>query len=210
LLRNCEFNHLINVLKHIFLSFWYVGGKLPVTWYPQDYIKVPMTDMRMRPSSGYPGRTYRFYKGEKVFDFGYGLSYSKFAYDFSSVSKSVLHLNQSSATLDYKLVSELGPKLCDRKKVSVTVGVKNQGEMAGKHPVLLFLRKEKPVNGSPFSQLVGFQSVFLKAGERAEVEFVLSPCEHLSRANEVGLMVMEPGLHFLVVGEEEYPLTLIV
>ncbi|GMY17254.1 probable beta-D-xylosidase 7 [Fagus crenata] len=186
------------------------GGKLPVTWYPQDYIKVPMTDMRMRPSSGYPGRTYRFYKGEKVFDFGYGLSYSKFAYDFSSVSKSVLHLNQSSATLDYKLVSELGPKLCDRKKVSVTVGVKNQGEMAGKHPVLLFLRKEKPVNGSPFSQLVGFQSVFLKAGERAEVEFVLSPCEHLSRANEVGLMVMEPGLHFLVVGEEEYPLTLIV
>jgi hypothetical protein len=39
------------------------GGRLPITWYPKDYIKVPMTDMRMRadPSTGYPGRTYRFY-----------------------------------------------------------------------------------------------------------------------------------------------------
>ncbi|KAL2551538.1 putative beta-D-xylosidase 7 [Forsythia ovata] len=43
------------------------GGRLPITWYPKDFIKIPMTDMRLRPdsSSGYPGRTYRFYKGEK-------------------------------------------------------------------------------------------------------------------------------------------------
>ncbi|KAM3688334.1 hypothetical protein ACJW31_10G141600 [Castanea mollissima] len=188
------------------------GGRLPVTWYPQDFVKVPMTDMRMRsdPSSGYPGRSYRFYKGETVFEFGYGLSYSKYAYEVSSITKSVLHLNQSSTVADYKLVSELGQDLCDKKKFSVKVGVKNQGEMAGKHTVLLFLRKAKPSNGSPIKQLLGFHSIFLKAGERAEVEFELSPCHHLSRANEAGLMVMEPGLHFLVVGDEEYPLTTIV
>ncbi|KAF5450857.1 hypothetical protein F2P56_031174, partial [Juglans regia] len=190
------------------------GGRLPVTWYPRDFVKVPMTDMRMRsdPSSGYPGRTYRFYNGEKVFEFGYGLSYSIYAYEFSSVTQSMVQLNQSSATptVEYKLVSELGEKLCKRKKISVTVGVKNKGEMAGKHPVLLFVRKERPSQGSPVKQLVGFRRVNLNAGERVEVEFLLSPCEHLSRANEVGMMVMEPGLHVLVVGDEEYPVTIVV
>ncbi|XP_062169004.1 probable beta-D-xylosidase 7 [Alnus glutinosa] len=75
------------------------GGRLPVTWYPQDFVKVPMTDMRMRaePSSGYPGRTYRFYEGEKVFKFGYGLSYSKYVYELPAVTQSMIHLNQSLA-----------------------------------------------------------------------------------------------------------------
>jgi len=65
-----------------------------VTWYPQDFVKVPMTDMRMRaePSSGYPGRTYRFYEGEKVFEFGYGLSYSKYVYELPAVTQSMIHL----------------------------------------------------------------------------------------------------------------------
>ncbi|KAB2599337.1 beta-D-xylosidase [Pyrus ussuriensis x Pyrus communis] len=42
------------------------SGKLPMTWYPQNYVaNLPMTDMAMRadPARGYPGRTYRFYKG---------------------------------------------------------------------------------------------------------------------------------------------------
>ena len=44
----------------------------------------------------------------------------------------------------------------------------------------------------------------LKAGERAEIEFELSPCEHLSRANEYGLMVIEEGSYFLIVENKEY------
>jgi hypothetical protein len=185
-----------------------------VTWYPQDFVKVPMTDMRMRaePSSGYPGRTYRFYEGEKVFEFGYGLSYSKYVYELPAVTQSMLHLNQSIATetAESRLVSELGKEVCERKKISVNFHIKNEGEMAGKHSVLLFLRREKPSHGSPVKQLVGFQSLNLKAGERAEVEFVLNPCEHLSRANEAGLMMIEPGSHFLVVGDVELPLTIII
>ncbi|GLT64293.1 hypothetical protein SLA2020_367970 [Shorea laevis] len=188
------------------------GGRLPVTWYPREYIKLPMTDMRMRASSGYPGRTYRFYEGEKVFEFGYGLSYSNYVYEFPAVTQSMLQLNQSSAsqTAEYMLVSELGKEVCERKKMSVNVRVKNEGEMAGKHSVLLFMRRKKPSHGSPVKELVGFQSVNLKAGERAEVEFVLNPCEHLSRANEAGLMVIEPGSHFLVVGDVELPLTITI
>lgn len=192
---------------------------MPITWYPQDFVKIPMTDMRMRPqpSSGYPGRTYRFYKGRKVFDFGYGLSYSKYSYEFVSVSQDKLYLNDSSKSqavensdsTRYIKVSELGTGLCKNKKFSVKVAVKNHGEMTGKHPVLLYVRPEKVSSGSPMKQLAGFQSVTVNAGERAEIEYVLSPCKHLSRADEDGLMVMEEGSHFLVVGDEEYPITIL-
>nr|GEX78139.1 probable beta-D-xylosidase 7 [Tanacetum cinerariifolium] len=61
-----------------------------MTWYPKEFANVEMTDMRMRPdpSSGYPGRTYRFYSGKTVFDFGYGLSYSNYSYKFLSAKQS--------------------------------------------------------------------------------------------------------------------------
>lgn len=193
---------------------------MPVTWYPHDYINVPMTDMRMRadPSTGYPGRTYRFYSGPKVYEFGYGLSYSKYLYEFTSVTESKLYLSHPTATqpaknsdsVRYTLVSELDKKFCESKAVNVTVGVRNEGEMAGKHSVLLFVKPAKPGNGSPVKQLVGFNRVEMNAGEKSEVEFLLSPCEHVSKANEEGLMVIEEGSYSLVVGDVEHPFDIFV
>ncbi|KAE8696951.1 putative beta-D-xylosidase 7 [Hibiscus syriacus] len=97
------------------------GGRLPITWYPQDFTKVLKTDMRRRPepSTDYPGRTYRFYKGDKVFEFGYGLSYSKYWYTFTRVSRNNLYLNHSSSlraretsdSVRYKLFSELSAEV---------------------------------------------------------------------------------------------------
>ncbi|CAL0317877.1 unnamed protein product [Lupinus luteus] len=195
------------------------GGRLPITWYPKDFIRVPMTDMRMRadPSSGYPGRTYRFYTGPKVYEFGYGLSYSKYSYEFVSVAKNNIYFNQSSThlmvenseTIHYKLVSDLSEETCQSMSISVTLGVTNHGSMVGKHPVLLFMRQAKQRNGNPIKQLVGFQSVKLDAGERSQVGFEISPCEHLSTANEAGLKVIEEGSYLLLAGEEEYPLNII-
>lgn len=190
-----------------------------MTWYPSDYVKVPMTDMRMRPdkTSGYPGRTYRFYTGEKVFPFGYGLSYSKYSYKFHHVSANQLYLNTTSTkqilenneVVSYKAVSDLGESFCENNKLSVRVGIKNHGDMAGKHPILLFVKPAKKENGRPIKQLVGFESVILRADEKAEIEFELKPCAHFSRATEYGSMIMEEGTHFLVVGDEEYPVTVV-
>ncbi|PON61597.1 Glycoside hydrolase [Parasponia andersonii] len=197
------------------------GGRLPVTWYPRDYVKIPMTDMRMRaePSSGYPGRTYRFYKGPKVFEFGYGLSYSAHSYKLSSAVQNKLYLNltssghtdaESSDSVRYHIVSEISEEFCKTKSFSISVEVENQGEMEGKHSVLLFVKRDKHTNGGdPIKQLVGFESVKLNPGETAQVEFRLSPCEHLSSANEDGLMVLEEGSRLLFVGDEEYPIDVV-
>ncbi|KAJ6919892.1 hypothetical protein NC651_013740 [Populus alba x Populus x berolinensis] len=164
------------------------GGRLPLTWYPQEFTKVPMTDMRMRPqpSIGNPGRTYRFYEGEKVFEFGYGLSYSDYSYAFASVAQNQLNMKDSSnqqsensKTPGCKLVSDIGEEQCEHIKFKVTVSVKNEGQMAG-------------------------------GGEKTEIEYELSPCEHLSSANEDGVMVMEEGSQILLVGDKEHPVTIIV
>ena len=190
-----------------------------MTWYPQEFVKVPMTDMRMRPdkSSGYPGRTYRFYQGKKVFEFGYGLSYSTYSYEFASVTRAELTLSQVSNTSPFLrssnisepvLVSKLGSQFCETMKFSATVRVKNSVEMAGRHPVLLFARTGTHNDESPAKQLIGFEVVSLNVGEVRDITFTVSPCEHLSMANKDGLMVMDKGVYFLVVGEEDYQINI--
>ncbi|CAN4116312.1 unnamed protein product [Withania somnifera] len=160
------------------------GGKLPVTWYPKEFNKVPMNDMRMRPvsSNGYPGRTYRFYNGPKVFEFGYGLSYTNYSYSFASVNQGKLHfknLKVNKTTEDTSIlniiVSDVRPEVCNDAMITVKVAVKNQGEMAGKHPVLLFLRHSNTVDEVPRKTLIGFKRKY-----------------------------------FLLVGDEEYPVTVVV
>ncbi|KAK1302368.1 putative beta-D-xylosidase 7 [Acorus calamus] len=194
------------------------GGRLPVTWYPESFTKVPMTDMRMRPdpASGFPGRTYRFYNGPVVFKFGYGLSYSNYAYEFISVTRNQVYLNKSdslyavekSGSIRYN-AAKMGSDACENLRFSAVVGVKNNGSMQGRHPVLLFLRWPDVRRGSPLKKLVGFESVHLKAGERAEVEFNLRPCEHLSRVDEDGMHMLDVGSHFLLVGDEKHELTVL-
>ncbi|MBA0837180.1 hypothetical protein Goarm_009359 [Gossypium armourianum] len=190
------------------------GGRLPITWYPQNLTKIPMTDMRMRPepSSGYPGRTYRFYQGLKVFEFGYGLSYTNYSYEFLPLTKDKVYLNNQSSdkiALGYKSVSEMGTELCEKSKLPVTVRVQNNGEMDGKHAVLLFVSQAKTGNERPIKQLVGFNNVDLKAGEKAEIKLELRPCEHLSSAEGDGQMVVDEGSYFLSIGDKESEITVV-
>lgn len=190
------------------------SGRLPVTWYPEEYTKVPMDDMRMRadPATGYPGRSYRFYKGNAVYKFGYGLSYSKFSRQLvrnsSSNNRAPNTELLAAAAVDcgasrYYLVEEIGGEVCERLKFPAVVEVENHGPMDGKQSVLLFLRWPTATEGRPASQLVGFRSQDLRAGEKASVSFDISPCEHFSRTTVDGTKVIDRGSHFLMVDEDE-------
>uniref|UniRef100_A0A0D9XRF7 Fibronectin type III-like domain-containing protein n=1 Tax=Leersia perrieri TaxID=77586 RepID=A0A0D9XRF7_9ORYZ len=189
------------------------GGRLPVTWYPEEFTKIAMTDMRMRadPATGYPGRSYRFYKGKTLYKFGYGLSYSKFsrrivsgAGDRSSYGK-VLAGVRATAEGDvmYYHVDEIREEGCEKLKFLVNVEVENHGRMDGKHSVLMFLRWPTTNGGRPERQLIGFRSQHVKVGEKVNVKMEISPCEHLSRAREDGKKVIDRGSHFLMVEEDE-------
>ncbi|XP_071713319.1 probable beta-D-xylosidase 7 [Rutidosis leptorrhynchoides] len=189
------------------------GGRLPMTWYPREFSNVPMTDMRMRPdpSSGYPGRTYRFYTGKTVFEFGHGLSYSNHSYKFVSSTQNKIILSPNKAIPSRSiLVSRVGKGLCEKVEFMVAVSVENQGQ-ASNHTVLLFAKwDDMDSNKHLTKQLVGYRRVSLGANESSEVEFVVKPCEYFSRANEDGLMVMQEGSYSLVVGDQEYDIDIVI
>lgn len=174
-----------------------------------------MSDMRMRPdqSSGYLGRTYKFYQGENVFEFGHGLSYSNYSYSFVYIGQKDLHFetlasDKKPEELGYVAVSDLDSYSCKNARFSTIVGIENGGEMAGKHPVLLFLRRGQGRSDGPIKQLVGFQTVRLNANEKGSVEFELNPCEQFGIGDEDGEIVIELGQQFLVVGDQEFSISI--
>ncbi|KAH9608566.1 hypothetical protein KSS87_004104, partial [Heliosperma pusillum] len=136
---------------------------------------------------------------QTVFTFGYGLSYSTYSYKFASVSRDKLSLEMTFYTNQLQnnsnihrtiMVSNLRAKVCEKVKLSVAVRVKNNGAMAGRHPVLLFVGHGVQDDETPMKQLAGFESVNLNGGETREIEFIVSPCEHFSKANKDGMMTI--------------------
>lgn len=110
-------------------------GKLPVTFYKDDSQLPAFDDYNMA------SRTYRYFKGEPLFPFGFGLSYTKFA---------------------------VGKPLYDKKTGKVTVEVRNTGSRDGVEIIQVYLRRNADTDG-PLKTLRGFARVALKKGERKTV-----------------------------------------
>lgn len=183
-----------------------------MTWYPESFTRVPMNDMNMRadPSRGYPGRTYRFYTGDRVFGFGFGLSYTSFAYKLTSApsklslpvsvkgrrKRNLVYQRGNGYDHDYIYVDQVA--YCSSLRFEVRMSMTNEGDLDGSEVVLLFAKPAKRFKGSPEMQLVGFERVHVSPYETAETRFVVDPCEHLSFADENGDMVLPTGDHVLV------------
>ncbi|CAH9141150.1 unnamed protein product [Cuscuta epithymum] len=189
------------------------SGKLPMTWYPQDYVeKVPMTNMEMRASGEYPGRTYRFYKGKVVFPFGAGISYTTFkqslAHAPTSVSipflvkSSLLGTERNNMTRLNKDV-KVAHTSCDSLNIDLHIDVKNTGERDGTHTVLIFSSPPDNINTTlPKKQLVAFEKIHVTAGAQKRAMFVVNACKHLSIADEFGIRRIPFGKHSLHIGNE--------
>lgn len=181
------------------------GGRLTMTWYPESFTSVAMNDMNMRadPSRNYPGRTYRFYTGDRLYGFGYGLSYTKFTYKLVSAPQN-LNLKESMRNMlqqrgkhvNHIYVDEI--HFCDSLKFEVKISVTNNGDINGSEVVLLFSKPTNNVKGSPERQLIGFERVHILSYESVETSFVVDPCEHLSFADEHGDRILPIGDHILI------------
>jgi beta-glucosidase len=133
------------------------AGRLPVTFYKSDNDLPAFTDYSMN------NRTYRYFKGAPLYGFGYGLSYTTFAYD---------QLRLPSKTIKGKIIP-------------VSVRVRNSGKKDGEEVVQLYVSSQDKSLQSPIKALKGIQRVFLKAGESKTVQFELSP-EDLSIIDDNG------------------------
>ena len=190
-----------------------------MTWYPESFTKVPMNDMNMRadPTRGYPGRTYRFYTGSRLYGFGHGLSYSSFSYKFLSApstislsgnlgdgfrKKMLSQVRKEIYGIDHILITEM--QSCDSLRFSVQISVMNLGNLDGSHVVILFSRGPKVLEGSPESQLIGFNRVHTNAYKSTETRILVDPCEHFSIADKYGKRVLPLGDHILSLGDSEH------
>ena len=121
------------------------SGRLPVTFYRSTAQLPPFEDYSMT------NRTYRYFSGDALYPFGYGLSYTKFAYSNPRVSK-------ESVTAD--------------ESVTLSVDVRNDGSMDGDEVVQLYLTHEG-IAGAASKELHGFQRVHLARGVSKTVTFNL-------------------------------------
>ncbi|XVF44988.1 hypothetical protein PTKIN_Ptkin02bG0169400 [Pterospermum kingtungense] len=185
------------------------AGRSPFTWYPQEYAdKVPMTDMNMRANTTtkFPGRTYRFYTGKSIYEFGHGLSYTSFSkFIISAPSTILIPLKQNYNILYANSVGEaidVSSINCNNLKFNLVIGVKNNGPMNGSHVVLLFWKPPSSggVTGAPNLQLVGFERVEVNRGKTQTVTISLDVCKELTLVDAEGKRKLVIGQHTLFVG----------
>jgi beta-glucosidase len=147
------------------------AGRLPVTFYKDVNQLPPFEDYSMK------GRTYRYFDGEPLWPFGYGLSYTKFSYSDLALSGDSIDAG-------------------DPLKFSVTVA--NTGSLAGDEVVQLYL-KFPDIPGAPIRALRGFERIHLTPGGSRKVEFALNPRD-LSMVTESGDIIVASGRYGVSVG----------
>lgn len=140
------------------------AGRLPVTFYKSD------SDLPDFKSYDMSNRTYRYFKGETLYPFGYGLSFSTFLYSNIKAPTSIK----------------------SGQPITISVTVKNTGKRDGEEVVQLYLAYPEAKGKAPIRALKGFKRIALKAGESQTVSFTLSP-EQCALLDEKGQSYQPKG-----------------
>jgi beta-glucosidase len=135
-------------VAHVLFGDVNPAGRLPLTFYRGVEDLPAFTDYSM------DGRTYRSYRGQPLFPFGHGLSYTRFSYGPAM-------LTQASVSTE--------------EDAEVSVEVTNAGKLAGEEVVQLYVTAEQPgALRAPIRALAGFQRVHLDPGAKTVVTFTLT------------------------------------
>ncbi len=150
------------------------AGRLPVTFYKS------VNDLPDFSSYDMEGRTYRYFKGEALYPFGFGLSYTTFSY-------SNLQLPENASTSD---------------KIRVSVDVENTGKRDGDEVVQLYVKIEDAAVPVPLHALQAFKRINLKTGEKKTVTFELEP-KQFAVIDDENKRVVQPGNFTIFVGGQQ-------
>ncbi|HJX90554.1 MAG TPA: glycoside hydrolase family 3 C-terminal domain-containing protein [Pyrinomonadaceae bacterium] len=151
------------------------AGRLPVTFYKSVDQLPPFETYSM------DGRTYRFFKGQPLYPFGHGLSYTRFKYSGFAVSS---------------------PRLSTSDPVTVSATVENVGGREGDEVVQLYVTDLEASVRVPIRSLAGVERVHLKPGERRVVSFTIDR-HQLAVITDDGRTVVEPGEFKVTIGGKQ-------
>lgn len=148
------------------------AGRLPVTFYHTAEDLPDFLDYAMQ------GRTYRYLEKAPLYPFGYGLSYTSFVY-------SNLRLSHT--------------RLFAGMPLTVTVTVKNTGDVGSDEVVCCYIRDEQASVAVPHFSLCGFERCYLQPGEWKELELAVS-VRSMEIVDAEGKRKIEPGTFTVYVG----------
>jgi beta-glucosidase len=151
------------------------AGRLPVTFYKSVEQLPPFESYAME------GRTYRYFKGQPLYPFGHGLSYTRFKYSGLKVST---------------------PRISTARAVTVSATVENAGRVEGDEVVQLYVTDAEGSVRVPLRSLAGVERVHLKPGERRTLSFTIEP-RQLAIIRDDGVAVVEPGEFRVSVGGKQ-------
>lgn len=150
------------------------SGKLPVTFYKSVNDLPPFEDYHMK------GRTYRYFGGDVLYPFGYGLSYSDFTYSKPKLQKSVMTKNETNV---------------------VEVTVTNNGNFDGETVVQLYINDKEASVTTPLKSLKSFKRLFLKKGTSKSLQFEISSDDLMIVDND-GHLFLEAGEFEIFIGTD--------
>lgn len=148
------------------------AGRLPITFYKSIDQLPDYEDYNME------GRTYRYFDGEVIYPFGYGLSYSEFKYDNLKISPK--NINQNDI-------------------ITITVDITNFGPYSGEEVVQLYVGRNDLDYRIPRYDLKDFKRILIEKDQKKTINFILEASE-LRTINMEGKSVFEPGNITIHVG----------
>jgi beta-glucosidase len=162
-----------NALADVLFGDYNPAGRLPVTFYKSVNDLPPFEDYSMK------GRTYRYFNGDPLFPFGYGLSYSSFLYSDLGLSKT---------------------KVTSSDTVMINVKLKNTGDYDGDEVVQVYSRRPANNNLQPIKSLVAFRRVAIMKGEEqmVSIPLVVKELRQWDYSKEDYSVV--PGMYDILVG----------
>jgi beta-glucosidase len=159
-------------LADVLFGSYSPAGRLPVTFPRALEDLPPFTSYAMR------GRTYRYLEREPLYPFGYGLSFTRFAYS---------GMRASQAELDALTT------------VEISATVTNTGTRTSDEVVELYVKALTPASTVPHHELRAFERITLASGEARTLTFTLTPRD-FSLIDDAGRRVLEPGRFRVFVG----------
>ncbi|KAG0695043.1 glycoside hydrolase family 3 protein [Suillus ampliporus] len=170
------------------------AGRLPITQYPANYVnEIPMTDMNLRPNVTSPGRTYMWYTGMPIYEFGYGEHYTTFSYEWAqapATSYNIQALVDAGKSATYLDIAPFA---------TLSVHVTNTGNMTSDYVSLLFANGTYGIAPYPNKVLVSYaRSHSIAPGNTARAELPIT-LGNLARADTNGNFWLYPGTYELAL-----------
>ena len=150
------------------------AGRLPVTFYKS------VDDLPDFKSYDMNNRTYKYFKGNPLYPFGHGLSYTNFTYENLEIPHQI-NLNED---------------------IPITVEVRNSGDMDGEEVVQVYLSHTNQNPNKPKHSLVGFERIRLSQGETKKIRFIITPKQYASISSD-GKSVIQKGNITVYIGGKQ-------